>query len=170
MNKQSAAAVCSLTARWKQIRVVAAGGLCRELRNLPSLQRCPVSAAFWLPPPRWYHYCHFESLRTTMTRFILWSRASLHRGTKVPHNNEKLNLEFSSCCGWTQSHWPWLKQGSRRPDSSGAASGTPGLQPRKEVLPDHRAFSSSPFPLCSMKLFRFQENWRAWPQLFLLEL
>lgn len=45
-----AAAVCSLTARWKQIRVVAAGGLCRELRNLPSLQRCPVSVAFCLPP------------------------------------------------------------------------------------------------------------------------
>lgn len=33
-----------------------------------------------------------------------------------------------------------------------------------------QSFFLIPLSLCSMKLFRFQENWRAWPQLFLLKL
>lgn len=116
-----------LTTRWKQMRVEAA-------QAKPALT--PALPAFC----SFLDYYYFFSFSLLVSILPLWVtqintdkivgnirpvKSSFDlRWTKVLHNSEELNLDFCSCCHWTQSHWPWLKQGSWRPDSSRAASVT----------------------------------------------
>lgn len=71
------------------------GVLCGQLRNLLWLQHCPVSADFWLFPPLcWYHICRYESLRTTMSRSILWSGAFAPQWDQSASQQWKVKFRF----------------------------------------------------------------------------